>query len=269
MSIIYDGKVFRNIQEQVKKNMEDIKELKNSGEVGVIECSKAYEISSQYLTEKEIELLVNKFNIIIYGGSTYIRTGIVISQNRPIISYERDIHFQQIRDSDTNLNYRELYVEKAEIRFDLEVQKYKITFSNYKLGDYFERNAVKWLANLYHHNIYLICPGDGGENSNIRAVISVIDNNSTPFTLETLHDYIKEVTADDTQYPTMYSPYYPCNGVDTSDEQVLWGVSAWEDQVTHQKQLTFYKGNETSVDMENIEELEFFDKVTSVARIRN
>ena len=267
MSIIYDGKVFRNIQEQVKKNMEDINELKNSGEVGVIECSKAYEIpSSQYLTDNEIELLVNKFNIVIYGGATYIRTGIVFSQNRPIISYERLIHFQQIRDSDTNLNYRELYVARAEIRFDLEAQKYKFTTSTDILGDFFQKDAVKWLANLYYHNIYIICPGDGGENKDIRAVIGVIDNNSTPFTLETLHDYIKEATSD--YFTSLYSPYYPCNGVDTSDEQVLWGVSAWEDTVTHQKQLTFYKGDETSVDMINIESMEFSDKVTSVARIR-
>lgn len=267
MAITIKGKTYRNIQEQVKKNMEDIEELKNSGEVGVIECSKAYEINSQYITEEELELLINKFNIIKYAGSNYIRTGISIYQNRYILSYERDIHFQQIRDSDTNLNYRELYVEKAEIRFDLEEQKYKFSLSNYKIGDYFEINAVKWLANLYYHNIYLICPGDGGENSSIRAVIRVIDNNNTPFTLETLHDYIKEATADYTEYPTMYSPYYPCNGVDTSDEQVFWGVSA--SVYNEQKILTFYKGDETSVEMRNIEELEFFDKVTSVARIRN
>ena len=88
MSMIYKGKVYRNIQEQVKKNMEDIEELKNSGEVGVIECSKAYEITSKYITEEELDLLINKFSIIKYNHINYYRTGISIYQNRYILYYE-------------------------------------------------------------------------------------------------------------------------------------------------------------------------------------
>lgn len=268
MSMIYKGKVYRNIQEQVKKNMEDIEELKNSGEVGVIECSKAYEITSQYITEEELELLINKFSIIRYINTNYYRTGISLYQNRYILSFNGNIYYETVRDSDTNLDYKELYINKAEIKFDLEEQKYKLTISNFKLGDFFEVDKVKYLANLYYHNIYINCNGDGGGDSDIRAVIRVIDNNNTPFTLETLHDYIKEATEDN--FPTLYSPYYPCNGIDNSDDHVLWGVSAFVEYGTQIKKLTFYKDDEISVDMINLDEsLRFYDKVTPVARVRH
>lgn len=269
MSMIYKGKVYRNIQEQVKKNMEDIEELKNSGEVGVIECSKAYEITSQYITEEELDLLINKFNIIKYGHINYYRTGISIYQNRYNLYYEGEVLFDIKRDSDTDLDYKEIFTYRAEIRFDLGEQKYKLTISNFKLGEYFEKDKVKYLANLFYHNIYVQCNGDdGGGDSDIRAVIRVIDNISTPYTLETLHDYIKEATSD--EYATLYSPYYPCNGIDNSDDHVLWGVSAWVNGVTLRKQLVFYKDDEISVDMTNIDEsLIFFDKVTPVARVRH
>ena len=269
MSMIYKGKVYRNIQEQVKKNMEDIEELKNAGEVGVIECSKAYEITSEYIAEEELDLLINKFNIIKYLNTNYYRTGISLYQNRYILYYDTlDVYFDPKLDSDTDLHYNEIRRVKAEIKFDLVQQKYKFTSTGYILGDFFEVDEVKYLANLYHHNIYINCNGDGGGDSDIRVVISVIDNNSTPFTLATLHDYIKEATSDD--FAILYSPYYPCNGIDNSDDHVLWGVSDFVDQVTHEKKLIFYKDDEVSVDMINLDtSLTFYDKVTPVARIRH